>query len=185
MKIISGEGNDRLNYGWLAVFKVNVFCSLRAWGIAAGPVCKGSGVALRLGAMLWWQRCAPRLSMGRGGCPAAPSPSGGNRNVSLSSTEVFGDGGACCGAGGAPCGWEAMRGEGCCFPWYLLPALWSSAVTLLFIRLVSVIWFFCISVCLFLYITSSSFLYQIIIIIFEHLCFFCSVWIFAQTYWTP
>lgn len=43
---------------------------------------------------------------------------------------------------------------------------------------------FCISVCLFLYITSSSFLYQIIIIIFEHLCFFCSIWIFAQTYWT-
>lgn len=88
-------------------------------------------------------------------------------------------------AGRVPCGWEVDASGGLLFS--LVPSACAvvicSNAALYQTHLCNLI--FCISVCLFLYITSTSFLYQIIIIIFKHLCFFCSIWIFAQTYWTP
>lgn len=185
MKIISGEGNDRLNYGWLAVLRwtYSVCCLQEEWlWVQSGR--EHCAHARRETSVA--QMC-PKVEHIKAEAetptvPTGPSLSERDRKVSSSSTEAFGDCGACSAAGTR--GWEVNASGGLFF------ALVPSACALVICSYAAVYQthpcnlIFCICVCLFLYITSSSFLFQLIIIILKHLCCFCSMWIFARAYWT-
>lgn len=156
MKIISGEGNDRLNYGWLAVLRwtCSVCCpqeeglwarSDREHRAHAGAF---HGSDAPQGWVCWGREGDPPI-------PTGPSLSERDRKLSSSPTEAFGDAGHVVLLVAVVGKW--MSREGCCLHWYLLPVLWSSAVMLLFIRLIPVIWFF-LYLCVFIFIYNFQFL---------------------------
>lgn len=185
MKIISGEGNDRLNYGWLAVFRCTCpVCCLQEEGLWVQWDGEHRPHAAPEASMA--QMCPKaehiKAEVGTLTIPTGPSLSERDRKLSSSSTEAFGDAG--CVVLLVPVVGKGMSREGCCL--LLVP----SACALVICSYAAVYQthpcnlIFCICVCLFLYITSSSFLFQLIIIILKHLCCFCSMWIFARAYWT-
>lgn len=135
MKIISAEGNDRLNYGWLAVLRwtCSVCCLQegRLWVQSDGEHRARAGHTSTPRFIMSRQRWGPHKALlclkgTENSLPHPLKPLGTAGRVVLL-VPVFG---------------QWMSRERCCLHWYLLPVLWSSAVMLLFIRLIPVIWFF-------------------------------------------